>query len=68
MREIDLRVVWVVVLFHKRSSVDSYEDGITAVRRLTKGIRFWEMELAYGFKSLVFLKHEAIGDLYSSLC
>lgn len=67
MIEIDLRVVWVVVLFHKRSSVDSDEDGITAVHRLRQGIRFREMELAYGFKSLVFLTHAAIGALHSSL-
>ena len=47
MIEIDLRVVWVVVLFHKRSSVDSDEDGITAVHRLRQGIRFREMDLAF---------------------
>ena len=41
-----MQIVWVTILFHECDSVDSNEDGITAVRRLTKGIRFWEMESA----------------------
>ena len=37
----------MTILFHECDSVDSNEDGITAVRRLTQGIRFWEMDLAF---------------------
>lgn len=42
-----MQIVWVTILFHECDSVDSNEDGITAVRRLTQGIRFWEMDLAF---------------------